>query len=116
MGKNILISAIISTYNSEKYLKGRIEDLLDQSIADQLEIIIVNSASQQNEDGIVKDYQGLFPNIHYIRTQKRETIYKAWNRGIKISSGEFITNANTDDRLKSNALEILSSELIKPAL
>jgi len=108
-----LISAIISTYNSERFIRGKIEDLLQQTIFDKLEIVIVNSGSQQNEEEIIKEYIEKYPNIKYIRTEERETIYKAWNRGIKISNGKYITNTNTDDRLKENALEILSTELEK---
>ena len=82
--KKILVSAIISTYNSEKFIRGKIEDLLAQTIIDKLEIIIVNSGSQQNEDEIIREYLDKYHNIKYIKTKARETISKAWNRGIKI--------------------------------
>lgn len=106
-----LISAIISTYNSEKFLRGRLDDLLSQSIGNKLEIIIVNSGSTQYEDVIIKEYVARYQNIRSIKTPLRETIYQAWNRGIKLAKGKYITNANTDDRLHPKALEILSSIL-----
>lgn len=106
-----LVSAIVSTYNSEKFIRGKIEDLLRQTIADKLEIVIVNSGSAQDEDSIIKEYVENHRNIIYIHTQERESIYKAWNRGIRAAKGKFITNANTDDRLKVDALEILSNAL-----
>ncbi len=109
--KKILVSAIVSTYNSEKFIRGKIEDLLAQTIGAQLEIVIVNSGSRQNEDRIIQEYINKYEMIKYIRTDERETIYKAWNRAIKISTGKYITNSNTDDRLKADAYEILSSEL-----
>jgi len=108
-----LISVIISTYNSEKFIKQKIEDVLNQSIADLLEIIIVNSGSRENEDIIVREFFNKGKNIKYIRTEERETIYKAWNRGISASSGKYITNSNTDDRLRQDALELLAQELDK---
>lgn len=113
MSNSFLVSAIISTYNSELFFESKIIDLLNQTIFNQLQIIIINSGSQQNEDGLVKKYLSKFNNIDYIRTIERETIYQAWNRGIKIAKGKFICNSNTDDRLKENALEILSNELEK---
>lgn len=113
LNKKPLVSAIVSTYNSEKFIRGKIEDLLNQTIVDKLEIIIVNSGSQQNEDAIVQEYLKNLPNIKYIKTSERETIYKAWNTGIKCSTGKYITNSNTDDRLKKDALEILAYELDK---
>lgn len=108
-----LVSAIVSTYNSEKFFRGKIEDLLSQTIADKLEIIVINSGSLENEDSIIHDYLKKYDCIKYIHTEERETIYKAWNRGIKIATGKYITNANTDDRLKNDALERLAEELEK---
>ncbi len=108
----IKVSAIVSTYNSEKFIRGCLDNLINQTLykKDELEIIVVNSGSQQNEDEVVKEYQSKYKNIKYFKTA-RETIYKAWNRGIKEASGKYITNANTDDRHKENALEILADTL-----
>ena len=109
--KSYAVSAIISTYKSEKYIEGKIQDLLNQTIADRLEIIIIDSHSPENEKAIATKYARKHENIKYIRTETRESIYKAWNRGIKAARGKYITNANTDDRLKPDALEILKNEL-----
>ena len=40
-------------------------------------------------------------------------MYAAWNRGIKAASGQYITNANTDDRHRKDALEVMASFLDK---
>jgi len=108
---NYLISAIVSVYNCERFIKGCIEDLLNQTIATRVEIVIINSGSQQNEEAIIKHYQKKHPNILYLKTEQRETIYAAWNRAIKISSGKYITNANSDDRHRKDAFEIMSRVL-----
>ncbi len=105
-----LVSAIVSTYNAERFIKGRLDDLLSQTIGKKLEIIVIDSGSTQNEAEIVKAYQHYHSNIYYLRTE-RETVYGAWNRGIELASGKYITNANTDDRLRKDAYEILSSYL-----
>ncbi|WP_407931600.1 glycosyltransferase, partial [Ignavibacterium album] len=47
--KDLLVSVIVSTYNSERFIRGKIEDLLNQSIFDKIEIIIINSGSLENE-------------------------------------------------------------------
>ncbi|MEG4802915.1 FkbM family methyltransferase [Microcoleus sp. ARI1-B5] len=107
------VSAIVSTYNSEKFIRGCLQDLVDQTLYKQgeLEIIVIDSASQQNEQSVVREFQAKYPNIVYDRTPERETLYAAWNRGIKMSRGAYITNANTDDRHRPDALEIMAKYL-----
>ncbi|MBU5611478.1 glycosyltransferase [Geomonas azotofigens] len=105
--KRFLVSAIVSTYNADRFLAGKLEDLEAQTIAPELEIIVIDSASPGNERAIVEQFQKRFDNIRYLRTDKRETVYQAWNRGIRMATGEFVTNANTDDRLRHDAYEVL---------
>ncbi|MBN2144011.1 MAG: glycosyltransferase [Candidatus Aureabacteria bacterium] len=103
-----LLSAIVSAYNSERFIKGCLSDLINQTLYKKglLEIIVINSGSEQNEDILIKEFQKKHPNLCYIKT-RREPIYKAWNRGIHAAKGKYITNANTDDRHKNDALEIM---------
>jgi glycosyltransferase involved in cell wall biosynthesis len=110
MEENVLVSIIISVYNSERFIRRRIDNLVSQTIFDKSEIIVINSGSCENEETIILEYQKLHKNIKYFRTE-RETIYKAWNKGIKASCGKYITNANSDDLLRNDALEILSDYL-----
>ncbi|MGA2094014.1 MAG: glycosyltransferase, partial [Sedimentisphaerales bacterium] len=110
--KQYLITAIVSTYNSEKFIRGCLEDLENQTIADKIEIIVVDSASQQDEEAIVREFQRRYNNIVYIKTRKREGLYSSWNRAIKAARGQFLTNANTDDRHRRDAFEIMSNTLL----
>ena len=102
---NFLVSALVSTYNAARFLPDLIHDLQAQTIADQLEIIIVNSGSTQNEQEIVHKFQEQYSNIVYLRTEERETVYAAWNRAVQLARGKYLTNANTDDRHAPNAYE-----------
>ena len=108
----IKVSAIVSTYNSEKFIRGCLDDLLSQTLykSEELEIVVVNSGSTENEELIIKEYQSKHQNIKYLKTE-RETIYSAWNRAIKLAAGQYITNANTDDRHKQDALQIMAHQL-----
>jgi len=107
------VSAIVSAYNSERYIVGRLQNLIDQSLypRNQLEIIVVDSGSQQNEGHIVKEFMRQVNHIVYLSTSERESVYSAWNRGIQIAHGKYIINANTDDRFAETALEKMSDEI-----
>ena len=104
------VTAIVSTYKSERFMAQCLDDLLSQTIADDLEIIVIDSGSPEREGDIVREYQREHRNILYERTE-RESIYRAWNRAIKLSHGKYLTNANTDDRHSTDALEILAIAL-----
>lgn len=106
------VSVIVSTYNNADFIEGCLDDLVEQTIFDKIEILVIDSGSEQNEGELVAPYCEKYSNITYLRTE-REPLYDAWNRGVKLAKGEYITNANTDDAHRSDALEILSSALDK---
>lgn len=108
-----LVTAIVSTFRSERFIEGRIQDLLRQTLGRRLEIIVIDSNSPEGEGRILEPYLKNNPNLRYIRTPERESIYKSWNRGIQLARGRYITNANTDDRLKADALEMMAVTLEK---
>lgn len=113
VNNQIKVSAIVSVYNSERFIDGCLSNLVSQTLfkKDELEIIIVNTGSEQDEERIIFNYLNKYKNIKYIKTSERETIYSAWDRGILQANGKYLTNANTDDRYKYNALEVLSNAL-----
>ena len=67
--KQYLVSAIISTYNSEKFIRGCLKDLERQTIADQLEIIVVNRVSQAHEETNVREFPEKNDNLKDIRNE-----------------------------------------------
>jgi glycosyltransferase involved in cell wall biosynthesis/tetratricopeptide (TPR) repeat protein len=107
------VSAIVSTYKAERLIRGCLQDLVDQTLfrKGMMEIVVVDSGSPEGEGAIVREFQERHPGIVYMRTVQRETLYAAWNRGVRASRGEFVTNANTDDAHRSDALEILAQSL-----
>jgi glycosyltransferase involved in cell wall biosynthesis len=107
------VSAIISVFNSRRFIQGRLKNLVTQTLykKNQLEIIIVDSNSSQNEKAIIQEFMNRHKNIEYIYTSRTETVYGSWNRGIRLSKGRYIINANTDDRFTTYALECMANVL-----
>lgn len=100
-----LLSVIISLYNADNFIYGCIEDLVSQTVFDNIEIIIIDSNSPGNEKKVIQEFLDKYSNIRYFRTNKRETIYKAWNRAILLSKGKYISNSNVDDRHREDYFE-----------
>jgi tetratricopeptide (TPR) repeat protein/glycosyltransferase involved in cell wall biosynthesis len=109
----VRVTAVVSTYDSAVYFKGCLQDLVEQTEYRRggLEVVVVDSGSTQGEREIAHDYQRRFANITYLRTAERETVYAAWNRGIRAARGRYVTNANTDDRHRPDAFERMAAVL-----
>jgi glycosyltransferase involved in cell wall biosynthesis len=108
------VTAIVSLYNSLEFVNGCLEDLVEQSLfkRGELEIVIIDSNSPQEEYSIVKRFVELYPErLIYQRTSERETLYQVWNRALLVAKGSYVTNANSDDRHHPEALEIMALAL-----
>ena len=110
-GKSPLITAIVSTYDSEAFIAECLEDLTRQTIGDRLEIIVIDAASPQNERGVVEAFRKNHRNITYVRTGERIGVYAAWNIALRMARGKYVTPLSTNDRLRRNAHEILAAAL-----
>ncbi len=108
--EQLRVSALVSAYASERYMAACMQDLVEQTLFQkgQLEIVVVDSASPENEAAVVKSYMAKYPNIAYQRSPKREGVYMAWNRAARVARGAYLCNANTDDRHRPDALEVLA--------
>lgn len=115
MEEKILVTAIVSTWNAERFMRGCMEDLLRQSLGERLEILVIDSASPGKEGEIVRGFQEARqegqPVLRYYRTEFRENSHEAFNRAILLARGKYLTTANTDDRHRVDALARMAEVL-----
>jgi len=102
--KKPLLSIIIVTYNSEKYLEECLKSVLKQNFKNY-EIIIIDNQSQDKTLDIIRKYK---KNISFWKSEKDRGIFDAMNKGIKNSSGKIISILNSDDFFYQNALKTVN--------
>jgi len=101
----VLVSAIASLYCGGDYIEQFLENITSQTIFARCELIIVDANSPENEFEVIASYMKRFPNIVYHRASSRIGIYEAWNVGIEMARGRYITNANLDDLRRHDSFE-----------
>jgi glycosyltransferase involved in cell wall biosynthesis len=107
------VSIITSVYNGDEFIRPFLEDITRQSIfKDKCELVLVDANSPGNEEEVIREYMDKFPdNIVYKKLDKDPGIYGTWNIGVELATGDFLTNANLDDRKAVNSLERHAKEL-----
>jgi glycosyltransferase involved in cell wall biosynthesis len=96
------ITIITATYNSEKYLEESIKSVISQLSKDD-EYIIIDALSSDSTMEIISKYSD---SINYWISEKDEGIYDAWNKGLKVATGDWIMFIGSDDFLKPNAIKL----------
>jgi len=113
---NAKISIIVSLYNAASKLNFFLSYLVNQTsyIKGDVEIILVDSGSPTDEFKVYNSFNlGHKLNAVYARSENRETIQSAWNRGINLSKGEYLVFLGVDEALYPSSLEKLSNYLDK---
>ena len=109
----MLVSIIIPVYKSEKYIEKCIRSVLDQTF-ENLEIIIVDDCGKDASIDIVKRILVEYPHIAY----KVRFIYNEFNmgsaaarrEGMKIATGDYILQIDSDDYVESTMVERLAEK------
>ena len=103
----VKLTSLLSTYYDLPLLQGRLDNLLTQGEIDMAVIVIAEQDSEELEvlDTWLNYHPGFRWKVGSIETEGIPTLYDAWNQGIAIAEGEYLTNINTDDRLYPGALQ-----------
>lgn len=96
----IKFSVVIATFNSDKTIKQCIESILDQDYS-SFELIVIDNQSNDETLSIVESYND--SRIKFI-SEKDLGIYDAWNKGLKIATGDFIHFLGSDDHLYNTSI------------
>jgi glycosyltransferase involved in cell wall biosynthesis len=95
---NIKVSAVVLTYNQEKYIEQTIESIINQKVDFEFEIIIGEDHSTDNTLNLVNRYKTSYPDlIHIITSNENIGLLLNYRRCIKACQGEYIAVTGGDD-------------------
>lgn len=91
------VSVIIPNYNHALFLEQRIDSVLGQTY-DNVEIIILDDFSTDDSEQVIEKYRNTkkVSNIIYNEVNSG-SVFKQWQRGIELATGDYIWIAESDD-------------------
>ena len=95
--KQALVSVIIPVYNAEKTIGRCLDSLINQTIADQIEIIAIDDGSTDSSLEVLKKYHADYPQLVKVFHQANAGPSTARNLGLAKAAGEFIGFVDSDD-------------------
>ncbi len=99
-----LISVIIPSYNSEKYISETIHSVLNQTYQ-RFEILVVDDSSEDSTCEVVKKIAAKDKRINIFKIEHSGAPSIPRNFGIKKANGELIAFIDSDDLWVKNKLE-----------
>ncbi|MFT6841336.1 MAG: glycosyltransferase involved in cell wall biosynthesis [Psychroserpens sp.] len=109
-----IFSIVTACYNAEETIQETIESVLSQTIT-CFEFIIIDGASTDGTLEIVKSFEEKFlaKGIPYsYLTEPDKGIYDAWNKGVNLAKGSYISFLGADDTYLINSLNLYNEILI----
>ncbi len=110
-GGQYMITIIVSIYNAEEYLTKCLNDLRYQTYH-KLEIILVNNGSIDSSGEICERFSKADTRFKVIH-KKNDGLSAAFNAGLLIAKGKYVSFVNAFDRVESIMFEHLLSLIIK---
>ena len=112
---NYKVSVIIPVYNAEKTLENTINSVINQSIGfENIELILVDDNSTDNSKELIKKFQHEYTNItSYFSNKNHRFPGFGRNKGIELSSAEYIMFLDNDDEYDKDMCKKLYETMIK---
>ena len=106
------VSVIVPVYNGERYIASALEGLIRQTIANELEIIVINDGSSDDSQTILEHYSSLYNNVSVYATDNFGAAH-ARNIGLQVAAGDYIGFVDCDDQVDITMFEKLHSLAVK---
>jgi FkbM family methyltransferase len=91
-----LVSVVVAVYNVRKYLSQCLDSLVNQTLAD-IEIVVVNDASEDDSATILEHYRSRYPVIRVVHCEQNVGLASVRNRGMAAARGRYVAFMDGDD-------------------
>lgn len=100
------VSVIVPNYNHSRYLRQRIDSILNQTFQD-FELILLDDKSTDDSVSVLNSYAG-HPRVSAIVINEANSgsTFKQWKKGLALCKGRYVWIAESDDWADHRLLEV----------
>ena len=106
-----ILSIVIPAYNSGAFLNRVLDSLLEPTVLDSLDIIVVNDGSKDNTAEVAQGYCEQYPDSIRLITQENKGHGGALNTGIAAAAGKYVKVIDSDDWVETQNLSAFVQQL-----
>jgi glycosyltransferase involved in cell wall biosynthesis len=110
MNNRITLSICIATLNRGVFIGATLDSIISQA-NEEVEIVIVDGASTDNTEEIVRLYQKKFPKLRYVRLSAKGGLDQDYCRAVELAQGEYCWLFTDDDILKPGAIQAVMAAM-----
>ena len=100
------VTVILPCLNVVPYIKECIESAVNQTIYNELEILIIDAGSTDGTYEMASYYEQHYDNVRVIKSDRKSYGYQV-NIGIREAQGKYIAILETDDYVRPDMYEVL---------
>lgn len=104
-----LVTVITTVYNNVRYIEQAMLSVFSQTY-NHIEYIIVDANSTDGTRQLIKKYES---KLDYFFSAEDKGLYEGLNRGLSLSSGDYIIILNSDDFFEKDAIEKLLNKAVE---
>ena len=101
-GERPAVSVIVPVYNKEDYVIPCVDSVLAQTMADRLEILLVDDCSTDGSLSLLRETYGRHPQIRILQTEENSGAGMARKFGLAYAKAEKIVFVDADDIVLPN--------------
>lgn len=109
INNNVFVSVIVPNYNHARFLRKRIDSILNQTYQN-FELIILDDNSNDDSVSVIEEYRSCSSISHIVYNNINSgSTFKQWEKGLSLAKGDWIWIAESDDMCSSLFLQDLTT-------
>jgi abequosyltransferase len=105
------LSVSIPTYNFGRFIGETLDSILPQ-VTDEVEVLVVDGASTDDTEEVVRNRQERFPRLKYYRLPKKGGIDRDMAKSVELARGKYVWLFSADDWMAGGALKKVLDEIL----